>query len=153
MVSRKDFPHLMSTDHIGFQIRTLSNLISRKINQMVSEEEENLTANQSWVLDYLTLHQEQDIMQRDIEKKFSIRRSTASHMLQLMEKNGLIYRQSVAKDARLKQLKLTPKAIAANQRVEERIDRMEAKLIRDVAEEDLEIFYMVLERMKKNLGE
>ena len=30
---------------------------------------------------------------------------------------------------------------------------MEAKLIRDVAEEDLEIFYMVLERMKKNLGE
>ncbi len=44
MVSRKDFPHLMSTDHIGFQIRTLSNLISRKINQMVSEEEENLTA-------------------------------------------------------------------------------------------------------------
>ena len=94
----------MPTDHIGFQIRTLSNLISRKINQMVSEEEENLTANQSWVLDYLTLHQEQDIMQRDIEKKFSIRRSTASHMLQLMEKNGYIRRISATDDARMKKL-------------------------------------------------
>ena len=75
----------MPTDHIGFQIRILSNLINRKINQMVAEEEEMLTPHQGWVLNYMTQHREQDIMQRDIEKKFSIRRSTASHMLQLME--------------------------------------------------------------------
>lgn len=79
----------MPIDHLGFQIRTLSNLISRKINQMVSDEEETLTAHQSWVLDYLTKNHNQDIFQKDIEKKFSIRRSTASHMLQLMEKKRL----------------------------------------------------------------
>ena len=115
----------MSTDHIGFQIRTLSNLISRKINQMVSEEEENLTANQSWVLDYLTLHQEQDIMQRDIEKKFSIRRSTASHMLQLMEKNGYIRRISAPDDARMKKLIITEKGIEAQRRMKDRLCRFD----------------------------
>ena len=36
----------MPTDHIGFQIRILSNLINRKINQMVAEEEEMLTPHQ-----------------------------------------------------------------------------------------------------------
>ena len=33
----------MTERHIGFEIRTLSNLIHRKINQMVTEEEEALT--------------------------------------------------------------------------------------------------------------
>ena len=46
----------MPTDHIGFQIRILSNLINRKINQMVAEEEEMLTPHQGWVLNYMTQH-------------------------------------------------------------------------------------------------
>lgn len=142
----------MEKKRAGHEIKTISNLIKREISGMFSEEE-HITGVQGRILGYLYHHQEEEIFQRDLEAEFLIRRSTVTGILQLMEKNGLIYRQSVAKDARLKQLKLTPKAIAANQRVEERIDRMEAKLIRDVAEEDLEIFYMVLERMKKNLGE
>jgi len=105
------------------------------------------------ILGYLYHHREDEIFQRDIENEFLIRRSTVTGILQLMEKNGLIFRQSVAKDARLKQLKLTPKAIAANERIEAKIDRMEAKLIRDIGEADLKIFYAVTEQMKKNLGE
>ena len=33
----------MKSKHVGFEVRTLSNLIHRKINQMVAEEEETLT--------------------------------------------------------------------------------------------------------------
>lgn len=151
MVSRKDFPHLMSTDHIGFQIRTLSNLISRKINQMVSEEEENLTANQSWVLDYLTLHQEQDIMQRDIEKKFSIRRSTASHMLQLMEKNGYIRRISAPDDARMKKLIITEKGIEAQRRMKDRLCRFEDLFQSNITPEDLQYLKKLFKQLEENI--
>ena len=141
----------MSTDHIGFQIRTLSNLISRKINQMVSEEEENLTANQSWVLDYLTLHQEQDIMQRDIEKKFSIRRSTASHMLQMMEKNGYIRRISAPDDARMKKLIITEKGIEAQRRMKDRLCRFEDLFQSNITPEDLQYLKKLFKQLEENI--
>lgn len=141
----------MPTDHIGFQIRTLSNLISRKINQMVSEEEENLTANQSWVLDYLTLHQEQDIMQRDIEKKFSIRRSTASHMLQLMEKNGYIRRISAPDDARMKKLIITEKGIEAQRRMKDRLCRFEDLFQSNITPEDLQYLKRLFKQLEENI--
>ena len=38
----------MKNKQVGFEIRTLSNLIHRRINQMVAEEEETLTASQAW---------------------------------------------------------------------------------------------------------
>ena len=141
----------MPTDHIGFQIRTLSNLISRKINQMVSEEEENLTANQSWVLDYLTLHQEQDIMQRDIEKKFSIRRSTASHMLQLMEKNGYIRRISAPDDARMKKLIITEKGIEAQRRMKDRLCRFEDLFQSNITPEDLQYLKKLFKQLEEKI--
>ena len=141
----------MPTDHIGFQIRTLSNLISRKINQMVSEEEENLTANQSWVLDYLNLPQEQDIMQSDIEKKFSIRRSTASHMLQLMEKNGYIRRISAPDDARMKKLIITEKGIEAQRRMKDRLCRFEDLFQSNITPEDLQYLKKLFKQLEENI--
>ena len=141
----------MFIDHIGFQIRTLSNLISRKINQMVSEEEETLTAHQSWVLDYLTLHRDQEIMQKDIEKKFSIRRSTASHMLQLMEKNGYILRISVPDDARMKKLIITEKGIEAQNRMKDRLCRFEEIFQSNISQKDLQYLKQLLKQLEKNI--
>lgn len=141
----------MPIDHLGFQIRTLSNLISRKINQMVSEKEETLTAHQSWILDYLTLHKDQEIMQRDIEKNFSIRRSTASHMLQLMEKNGYIQRVFVPDDARMKKLIITKKGMQAQKRMKDRLCRFEEIFQSNISQKDLEYLKQLLKQLEKNL--
>lgn len=141
----------MPIDHLGFQIRILSNLISRKINQMVSEEEETLTAHQSWILDYLTLHKDQEIMQRDIEKNFSIRRSTASHMLQLMEKNGYIQRVFVPDDARMKKLIITKKGMQAQKRMKDRLCRFEEIFQSNISQKDLEYLKQLLKQLEKNL--
>lgn len=141
----------MPTDHIGFHIRTLSNLINRKINQMISEEEDTLTAHQSWVLNYMTQHMEQDIMQRDIEKQFSIRRSTASHMLQLMEKGGYIHRVSVPDDARMKKLIITEKGIEAQKRMKDRIHRFEEILQADLSAEELQHLKLLLKKLENNI--
>ena len=46
-------------------------------------------------------------IRRDIEREFSITRSTVTNILQLMERKGYIERRSVPQDARLKQLVLT----------------------------------------------
>ncbi len=141
----------MPTDDIGFRIRMLSNLINRRINQMIAEEETSLTAHQSWILDYLTLHKDQEIMQRDIEKNFSIRRSTASHMLQLMEKNGYISRVPVPKDARMKKLVITEKGMEAQVRMNDRIRRFENMLQSDMPTQELEYLKLLLKKLENNI--
>lgn len=62
-----------------------------------------------WIMEYLYRNSETPVFQRDIEREFSITRSTVTNILQLMERKGYIARQSVEQDARLKQLVLTEK--------------------------------------------
>ena len=95
---------------IPAQIRRVDNLIFRKINQFHRENEvEDVTPMHEWILSYLFWHRDEPIYQRDIEREFSITRSTVTNILQLMERKGYIERQSVPQDARLKRLVLTEK--------------------------------------------
>lgn len=137
---------------IGFEIRTLSNLIKRTIDNLPSNKGlENITGLHRWVIKYLYQHREEDLFQRDLEAVFEMRRSTTTAILQLMEKNGLITRQSVPYDARLKKLVLTPKAIQFHESFSAEIERMEARLKSGLSEEELSTFMGIVERMKKNM--
>lgn len=141
----------MEKEHIGFEIRTLSNLIQRKINQMVAAEEDTLTARQVWVLKFLVSQGEREIVQRDIEEKFSIRRSTASHMLTLMEHNGYIRRLSVPQDARMKRIVATEKGVEAHDRMADRVRRFESMLREGMSDEELEVFLCMIRRFEQNI--
>ena len=71
----------------------------------------HLTAVQMSLIDFLGLHRNQEILQRDVEHEFLIRRSTASVLLHRMEKRGLIVRLPSRIDARQRQVKLTAKSL------------------------------------------
>ena len=95
---------------IPAQLRRVNNLIFRKIGQIArTNGVEAVTPMHGWIMEYLYRHSETPVFQRDIEREFSITRSTVTNILQLMERKGYITRQSVAQDARLKQLVLTEK--------------------------------------------
>ena len=93
---------------IPAQMRRVNNLIFRKINQFHRENGvENVTPMHDWIMSYLYRHKEEPVYQRDIEREFSITRSTVTNILQLMERKGYIARQRVPRAARLKRLVLT----------------------------------------------
>ena len=93
---------------IPAQMRRVNNLIFRKINQFHRENGvETVTPMHGWIIEYLYRHRDAAVFQRDIEREFSITRSTVTNILQLMERKGYIERQSVPRDARLKRLVLT----------------------------------------------
>lgn len=97
-------------DSIGFQIHSLDNLIDRRRGMMgYGKTDAQITKMHMWILGFLYMHRETDIFQKDVEAEFSITRSTVTNILQLMEKKGLIRRESVASDARLKKIVLTEK--------------------------------------------
>ena len=95
---------------IPAQLRRVNNLIFRKIGQIArTNGVEAVTPMHGWIMEYLYRNSDTPVFQRDIEREFSITRSTVTNILQLMERKGYIARRSVEQDARLKQLVLTEK--------------------------------------------
>ena len=93
---------------IPAQMRRVDNLIFRKINQFSrANGVEQATPMHGWIIEYLYRHRDTAVFQRDIEREFSITRSTVTNILQLMERKGYIERQGGPQDARLKKLVLT----------------------------------------------
>lgn len=136
---------------IGAEIGKLSNLIKRQIHDApFGEDMCGMTPMQAQVIRFLRENR-QDRFQKDIETAFSIRRSTATGILQLMEQHGLIRREAVAHDARLKKLTLTEKAVAMDERIGRQLACIEARLRRGIEEQDVALFLCVLKKMSQNL--
>ena len=139
-------------EDIGFQIRTLSHLVKRVVDQTAfTGESEQPTGMQGWIVGYLFENQGRDIYQRDIQEQFSVRRSTATGILQLMEKNGLITRSPVSHDARLKKLTLTPKAVEQHQRIVKGIRTVEERVSQCLTPEERRTFLGLCEKIAANL--
>jgi DNA-binding MarR family transcriptional regulator len=115
------------------------------------KEQESVTGIHGWLIHFLYTHQDEPIYQRDIEKKFSIRRSTVTAMLNRMEKNQLIIRLPVIEDARLKRIVLTEKAVALHHEVEQECKLFETVLTEGISPEEQEQFQHVLKIMCQNL--
>lgn len=137
--------------HLAFEIRTLNNYVKRYFEQNKPEEFKQSTGVHGWAIRYFYDNLDKDIFQRDFEARFSIRRSTATNMLKLMEKNGLITRESVTYDARLKKIVLTKKAIDIHKKAIKNIEKIENTLKKGITEEELNAFYGVVDKIKANL--
>lgn len=137
---------------IGPELRMVSNLIKRMHEgRMPDAGVERITAVQGWVLSYLYDNTDTDIFQRDVEREFRIRRSTATTILQGMERNGMIIRTPVAHDGRLKKLELTQEARRRHAEVMRNMDEMEDRLCTGISEEELASFFLTLDKIRANL--
>ncbi len=142
----------MTEKNIGFEIKTLSNLIRQDIEKNAAlRNSGHDNGVRGWAIDYFYFNRDKDIFQKDFEEKFQIRRSTASNILKLMEQNGYIRRESVTKDARLKKIVLTDKAVSAHNIIAKDIARREEQMRKGIEKHELEIFFKVAEQLKRNL--
>ena len=144
---------MLHENDIGFQLHNLSNLIRRHSMRSCADVpmDDNVSRNNLWIIGYLAHNQDRDIFQKDIENTFCIRRSTVSKVIGLMEEKGFIRRQEMEHDARLKKLVLTESGMAVHQHMLQERQMMEEKLRQGVTEEELEIFFHVMEKFKKNI--
>lgn len=139
-------------NEIGFQIHTLSHMIKRMIDQAAFQDQENpVTGIQGRVIGYLYNNRGRDVFQRDIQARFSIRRSTVTGILQLMEKNGFIVRQSVDTDARLKKLELTPKGVEIHEKIGRSIQQVEERLTAGITPEERKDFIRLCEKIRAGI--
>lgn len=139
--------------HVGYEIKALANLLRRKVLETTTgtPEGDEFTEMQAKILGFLCHNRDQEVCQKDIEEAFYIRRSTASRLLKRLEAEGFIVRQSVSRDARLKQVSTTPKADALFQEINKRISHVEQTLTRGLSQQEVEQFLVTVEKLKQNL--
>ena len=119
---------------IGFEIRVVSNLIKRKVENFLNQKYNNMTGLQGRIAGYLYHNMDKEIFQKDLEEAFNIRRSTVAEVLKTMEKNGFIERRNVDYDARLKKIILTEKSIELHNAFLEDIKEVEKIIKKDISD-------------------
>ena len=138
---------------IGYALKTVSHLLRHCIDKTVSESQpQRVTGMQAWIIHYLYRNRDgQDRFQHDIELEFNIRRSTATGLLQRMERDQLIVRESVPYDARRKKIILTPKAIGMQEAVLRAIDQVELRITKGLTEAEIQTLFALLEKIRENI--
>ena len=145
---------MMEQEHkyIGVEISKSRNMLKRNCKKSdVDRREDDVTGKNGWIIGFLAENQDREIFQKDIEQYFSIRRSTVSGIIQLMEKKGCIIRESVDYDARLKKLVLTDRAKELHANRMKDLEDNELKLKHNISQEELATFFSVLEKIRSNI--
>ena len=126
-------------------IRSLHNVINRYLAVTRPMEVESLSGGN------LARHSEREIFPQDVERRFGITRSTSSRVLALMERKGLIVRESVPRDARLKKIVLTDKSRDIAEALRTSAIAMEGILLQGLSDDEIREFMHVLDVMQTNL--
>lgn len=138
---------------IMLSICILSAQIRKQIDRShIKREIDDITGTHGWIICYLADHEDCEIYGRDLEREFGFSRATASKILGLMEKNGMIERSHVPGDDRLKRIVLTERAHEYISRLRALNLDVEHTLIRGFSDSELRTLREYLSRMRSNLA-
>lgn len=141
---------MQQPEHIGLYINIVSHQIRRVTDGFSARY--GLTGIQSRILSFIASMPEQDIFQKDIEKRFGIRRSSVTSVISNLEQNGFLKRQPVPGDARLKKLVLTESGMAIHQEISDAIREFEFSLNNYFSPRQLKELLDMLRVLIVNLG-
>ena len=143
---------MQQNERVLFALHKTSRCIKRYVDRRTQQIcDGGVTGTHGWAIGWLYDRRHEDVFQRDFEKACGVRRSTATSILQLMEKNGLIVRESVPYDARLKKITLTEKALLLHRQIDSAFDELEEKLRASLSERELSCFFSVLQKIQKEV--
>ncbi|NLX75570.1 MAG: winged helix-turn-helix transcriptional regulator [Synergistaceae bacterium] len=135
---------------IGLELRETQQLIKRRIIKDRSSEPLVLTHSQIRILVFIN-KEEGPVYQKDIEEHLHIRRSTATEMLNVLERDGYIVRSRALHDGRLKEIRITPLTLAVIDEMDQYLDKLEDILRENIKKKDLDVFFEVLDKIKRNI--
>ena len=136
----------------GKVINKISNRLRRR--SVALQEKLGMSGAQGNILNYILIDgRKSPVYQKDIEKEFGLRPSTATEALKNLEAKGLICRISEKQDGRLKRIELTSKAEEIRHLITSEIAESENLLLKGITEEERRIFIEIGKKMLKNLDE
>lgn len=137
---------------LSAQLGRIHHIVMRNMEaKMAPSLEHPITPPQVRTIRFIAFQGENTVCQRDIEEAFDLKPSSVSLLLRNMEKEGLIYRQSVEGDGRLKSVHLTDYAKNLSVHLREVGDQIEEIISDGITPEEKKVFFAVLQKIRKNL--
>jgi DNA-binding MarR family transcriptional regulator len=136
-------------------------LVYKYISQLANGQRrliDSLATNKAYsgaqgkVIHYLFNNKGKTVYQKEIEKSFGLRASTATELIKSLEKMGVIKRVPSKEDARFKEIILTEKADEYKEDVRHDMEMLEEKLTSKISKEELNYWVVITNKMLANLG-
>ena len=138
-----------------YTVKVINKISKRlRLRSVALQEKLGMSGAQGNILNYILVDgRKRPVYQKDIEKEFGLRPSTATEALKNLEAKGLICRISEKQDGRLKRIELTSKAEEIRHLITSEIAESENLLLKGITEEERRIFIEIGKKMLKNLDE
>ncbi len=133
-------------------MREVDNMLHKVLAKYRKGKDPRVTPGQGMLIGFLMKNAGKEIFQKDIEAEFDIARSTVTATLDSMERKGYITREAVERDARLKKISLTPKAVESHNRIVADLEQLESAMFRDISQEEADALFTVMDKIKENLS-
>jgi len=131
-------------------ISQLANGQRRLIDSLATKKA--YTGAQGKIIHYLFSNKDKNIHQKELEKSFGLRASTATELINSLEKMGVVIRVPSKEDARFKDVILTKKADDYKEGVCHDMELLEEKLTSKISKEELDSWFDITNKILANLG-
>lgn len=131
-------------------ISQLANGQRRLIDSLATKKA--YTGAQGKIIHYLFSNNDKNIHQKELEKSFGLRASTATELINSLEKMGVVIRVPSKEDARFKDVILTKKADDYKEDVCHDMELLEEKLTSKISKEELDSWFDITNKILANLG-
>jgi len=136
----KSFEHLL---------RSITTKSKRKADAKISSY--GLNSQQGRMISYIADHEDEGLIQKDLEKVFQRRGASITSMIQGLEKKGFVVRRISPKDERQKLLSTTLKGKELIDEFDRLFEEIEASISVCLSPEELKEFYRLLTKVDKNM--
>ena len=134
-----------------FELHQFMHSIKNYGEKMIKMHYPSITPSQLVIIKYLIDNKEKEIVQKDIEKRMNLGKSTVSSILDTMEKNELIVRISSSSDGRKKIIQANFNKLPNKEMIHQSSHMIETVLCKDIPKEKLQVFNEVLHQMNENI--
>lgn len=132
-------------------MREVDNMLHKVLARYRKGKEPRVPPGQGMLIGFLMNNADKEIFQKDIEAEFDIARSTVTATLDSMERKGYITREAVERDARLKKITLTQKAVESHNRIVADLEQLERAMFKNISAEEADTLFAIMDKIKENL--
>ena len=134
------------------EIKELDKLIGKSLIKDRNNKK-NLNHTQLQIVMYLVKHENEEVCQKDLEIETHLKKASITGTLDSMEDKGIIIRKQSEDDKRKNIIVLSDLAKREKIAIEDRIKEIENKINKNISKEELNSFFNIIDKMKKNMIE